>query len=122
MSRNNMGGGYNPTKAVLDALGTNYVVEKWVSDDGTQKYQRWADGKIEVFMYISTTAQKTSFTFPIAFQKVPVVNAYPIQTKADRLLDAKFDSWSTTGGAVIFTSRSGDIYTVSEFILTAVGY
>ena len=108
--------------AVLEATNKAYIVEKWVNEDGTQKYQRWTDGKIEVFMYISSTTQETSFTFPIAFQKVPVVNAYPIQTTADRLLDAKFDSWSTTGGAVIFTSRSGDIYTVSEFILTAVGY
>ena len=93
-----------------------------MSEDGTQRYQRWADGKIELFMYVSTTTQETSFTFPIAFQKVPVVNAYPIQTTADRLLDAKFDGWSTTGGGVIFTSRAGEIYTVTQFILTAVGY
>ena len=73
-------------------------------------------------MYISTTAQETSFTFPIAFQKVPCVNAYPVQTTSTYLLDAKFSNWSTTGAHVIFTSRSGDIYSVSEFILTAVGY
>lgn len=106
----------------MEALGTNYIVEKWVSEDGTQKYQRWADGKIEVIMYVTSTTQETAFTFPIDFQKVPCVNASPIKTTASYLLDAKFSNWSTTGAHVIFTSRGGEIYTVSEFIVSAVGY
>ena len=72
MSTNNMGGGYNPAKAVLDALGTDYVIEqgKVESDDGwVQWYKRWSSGLIEQWgCNPNKGPNKTvTITFPIPF-------------------------------------------------------
>lgn len=119
---NRFGGGYTQIKTVLDAVGKNYVVESWVSEDGLQRYQRWSDGKIEVHMEVSTTVQETAVTFPIAFQGIPVCNAFPIEPNVGYYLRPMFNNWSTTGVSVLFTARSGDMYTIKRFMLTAIGY
>lgn len=93
-----------------------------MSEDGTQKYQRWADGKIEVVMYITTSSTGTRFTYPIAFTKKPLVHATPVETTSSSLLQDVFTLLTTTGGAVDFVSRTGDINLVTEFILKAEGY
>lgn len=119
---NSVGGGNQTVKAVLEALGTNYVVEKWVSEDGTQRYQRWANGRIEVVMYVTTSSTGTKFTYPISFTKKPLVHATPVETDSSFLLQDVFTLLTTTGGSVDFVSRGGDIYLVTEFILKAEGY
>lgn len=125
MATNNTGGGYNPTKAVLDALGTNYVVEKWVSDDGNQKYQRWADGKIEVWMKLQNgTSNGFEFTFPISFTELPIVkcNESDTSTAIDRFLYDGCKNLTTTGGKVLFVERDGIVRAPTNAILYAVGY
>ena len=41
------GGGYAPAKAVLDVIGKRYLVEAWVSEDGSLWFNRYSDGWIE---------------------------------------------------------------------------
>ena len=119
-------GGANQTvKAVLEALGTNYIVEKWVNEDGTQKYQRWADGEIEIWMKLQVnTSDGLPFVFPIAFTELPVVkcNETEISTAKDRYLYDGYKELSTTGGRVLFVQRTGDLETVTSAMLYACGY
>ena len=74
MAEMRVGGGVSPdpvTKAVLDALGTNYVVERGEVQsqyDPAQKvyYRRWSNGLIEQWSGETVSGRKT-YTFPIAF-------------------------------------------------------
>lgn len=71
MTTNNMGGGYNPTKAVLNALGKNYIVEQGSvqsSKDSTKKiyYRRWSSGFIEQWSDEEVSGRKT-YTYVIPF-------------------------------------------------------
>lgn len=120
---NSTGGANQTVKAVLEALGKNYIVEKWINEDGTQKYQRWADGKIEVFMRITQTASSECFiTFPIAFQTPPVVSVSHCESSTSYYIGPAFHDVTETECDVVFTGVSGDQYTVTELGIYAVGY
>lgn len=94
-----------------------------MSEDGTQRYQRWADGKIEVFMRITQTASsECSVTFPIAFQTPPVVSACQFESFTSFYVSPGFHDVTNTGCDVVFTGVTGTQYTVTEFGLYAVGY
>lgn len=119
----NMGGGYSYPKAVLDALGTNYVVEKWVSEDGTQKFQRWADGKIECYIRIQgNTEMYPEITFPIAYQTPPVVMASRETGIPDSVLGFDVRPVTTTSAIGIWHGVTGNTYTISDFDVYVVGY
>lgn len=70
------------------------------------------------------TADGLSFTFPIAFTKLPVVkcNETNVSVTYERFLYDGYRGLSTTGGNVLFVTRSGDIGTVVTATLYACGY
>ena len=117
-------GGANQTvKAVLEVLGTNYIVEKWVSEDGTQKYQRWADGKIECFIRIIGNATLyPEITFPIAYQTPPVVTVTRESGRPDNVLGFDMRVVTTTSVIGVWASVVGDTVTISDFDAYVVGY
>lgn len=68
---NSMGGANQTVKAVLEALGTNYIVEQGSvqsSNDSTKKvyYRRWSNGFIEQWSDEVVSGMKR-YTYPIAF-------------------------------------------------------
>lgn len=53
---------------MLEALGKRYVLETWLSEDGSQWYTRWSDGWIQHGGFKKTSNSAIQVDFPVAFR------------------------------------------------------
>lgn len=117
-----MGGGYNPTKAVLDAIGKRYLVEHWVSDDGLSWYDRYNDGWVEQFGIVQNVGNTTikNITLPLAFRSSSYHINWRGYTKADG--NANYSSKITNQTPQSFTIEDYMIWADINFYWEAKGF
>lgn len=88
-----------------------------------QRYQRWADGKIECFIRITgNTALYPEIIFPIAYQTPPVVTATRETGNPNNVLGFDMRVVTTTSVIGVWASVVGDTVTISDFDVYVVGY
>ena len=104
-------GGVSPdatVKAVLEALGKEYVVEEYVSEDGNTRAYRYSNGKIETFFdNVPVNGDyHVSVTFPFEYTEPPAASGVFVSTNTTYYLALNTKDASTTQCLFLFQADS----------------
>ena len=104
-------GGVSPdktVKAVLEALGKEYVVEEYISEDGNTRAYRYNNGKIETFFdnVPINGDYELVVTFPFEYTEPPTPSGNIAATNTDFYLALNVKNASTTQCEFLFQASS----------------
>ena len=107
----NVGGGVSAdpvVSAVLGAIGKEYVVEEYISEDGNTRAYRYSNGKIETFFdNVPVNGDyRVSVVFPFEYTEPPAASGVFVSTNTDYYLALNTKDASTTQCLFLFQVES----------------